>query len=170
MKRFYLAMLCVVLSLLGLITPALAQAVLDNAVDFSPVVNHVFTALGILLTGLASALVALALRWVNAKTGMVNASTQIVLQKTFDTQMANMMAAAEAVAKSYIPKDGKIEIDNPFFRAAVKFGLEHYPETIGKMSPEAILSSMRARFPTGELTEKADAIREASAAAAPAAA
>lgn len=157
MNRFFLAALCVVVAVLGLVNPALAQAVADNTVDFSPILNEVIKIGGILATGvLMWAGVALK-SWLASKSSLANSQLAESIQARYNEAAARAIAYAESKVKEAVPS-GKVEIDNPFVRTAAEYLLKFWPDLTAKMDFEAISKTIIARLPSGPMTTKADAI------------
>ena len=166
MKSFKFAGAALALGLMS--CAALAQTATvpgPNSIDLTPVFNTVIMGVGTILAALLTALGGFAISWFRAKTGLLNKQTADAAQQIFSEQIARMMAYGEAFAKSHEPKDGVIDVDNVFFRKAIEFGVEKFPETIGKLDYDAIARSIIARIPTGGFTATADAITVAKAAA-----
>lgn len=152
----------------------LAQVLTDPAVttpgasiDLKPLFEQIIAGVGALLLAVLTGLAGMAVAWFSAKTGLIKAQKVDVIQQSFSEQLAHMMAFAETVAKEHIPHDGKIEIDNPFLRAAADYGLKMYPDTIGKLDFDAIGKAIVSRLPSGPMAAKAEAITVAKAGVAP---
>src|SRR5882672_6720600 len=133
MKRYILAMLFTFLYA----TAALAQVATDNSVDFSPILNEVIKAAGVLATGVLM-WAGIALKsWLASKSTLANSQLAESLQARYNEAAARAIAYAESKIKEKMPA-GEVQIDNPFVRTAAEYLVKFWPDLTAHLDLEAI--------------------------------
>lgn len=138
-----------------------------NAVDFAPILNHLIEFAGAVILILGSWLIVRLRAWVDAKTGLANSKAADLIQQRMNEALARSLAYAESAVESKVTKTGKVEIDSPLVAEAAKYLVTMWPDLVEKadMTPADIAKAIIARLPSGPLTETANQITIAKAAA-----
>lgn len=139
---------------------ALAQT---TTVDLSPITESLISILGTILTGVVAWIGWYVKNLVASKVNLANTQLDEQLQQMFNEAAARSIAYAETVVKGAVPKN--IDVKNEFVKTAADYLIKFWPELIQKvgLTPEKIKETILARLPSGEMTEKADAIVVAKA-------
>lgn len=137
-----------------------------NETDFSPILNQLIQLAALIISGVVIWLGVQVRAWIAAKTGLKDSQLADSIQQRFNEAVVRSMAYAESAAKTAIPKGGKIEIDQPFVRAAADYLVKMWPELTKDLDDKQIADAIVARLPSGPMTEQANAITVAKAGAA----
>lgn len=157
MKPHPLTAACVALACASV--PAAAQ----TTVDLSPITESLISIMGAVLTVVAGWVGWYLKNLIASKVDLSNTQLDEQLQQMFNEAAARSIAYAETVVKGTVPKN--IDVKNEFVKVAADYLVKFWPDLVKKvgLTPEKVKDTILARLPSGEMTEKADAIVVAKA-------
>lgn len=134
-------------------------------VDLTPVINSLVALVGAALSALALWIGWYIKNWVAQRIDLTQTQIDEQLQQTYNEAAARAIAYAETVVKGAVPKS--VTTDHAFVATAAEYLVKFWPDLTKRlnMTPERVKETILARLPSGEMTEKADAIVEAKASA-----
>lgn len=150
-----------------------AQVVVERPIseyDWSPVINQAIGIAVLILTGILS-WAGIALRSWLASSGLLkNQQALDVLQSRFDQASLLALALLESRLKRQFGSNGsvdwgKVDLSSPLLLEAADWMKHHWPDATGKLTVPEIATSLLARIPSGEMTEKAIDFAQAKAGA-----
>lgn len=136
-----------------------------TSIDLSPIIDSLVAIVGAVLSALAIWIGWYVKNWIAQRVDLTKTQLDEQLQQMYNEAAARAIAYAETVIKGAAPKE--VETDNVFVATAAEYLIKFWPDLVKKMelTPARVEETIIARLPSGKMTEKADAIVEAKAAA-----